>query len=88
MDDFLRTQINNRTYKELQITMVKRKTNIVTELEEKNSGHASLIKEKNNNGEVDNEIDCPRCHDVMALQSDFARLGYACERCDFHLYLN
>ena len=68
--------------------MAKRKTNIVTELKEKYLGYSSLNKEKNSNGEVDHEIDCPRCHDVMALQSDFARLGYTCERCDFHLYLN
>jgi predicted RNA-binding Zn-ribbon protein involved in translation (DUF1610 family) len=68
--------------------MVKRKASIVTELKEKYSDHSPLNKEKNSNREVDHEIDCPRCHDVMALQCDFTRLDYTCERCDFHLYLN
>ncbi len=42
------------------------------------------IEEKNNLG-VEHEIDCPRCHDVMTLQSEFDRLGYVCEECDFLL---
>ena len=37
--------------------------------------------------EIDHEIECPRCHDVMILSSEFGRLGYSCEECSFLLYL-
>jgi rubredoxin len=37
--------------------------------------------------EIDREIECPRCHDVMILSSEFGRLGYSCEECSFLLYL-
>ena len=37
--------------------------------------------------ETDHEIECPRCHDVMILSSEFDRLGYSCEECSFLLYL-
>ena len=43
------------------------------------------IEEKNNLG-VEHEIECPRCHDIMTFQSEFDRLGYVCEECDFLLY--
>ena len=43
------------------------------------------IEEKNNLG-VEHEIECPRCHDIMTLQSEFDRHGYICEECDFLLY--
>jgi len=43
-------------------------------------------EEKNNyNLGVGHEIECPRCHDIMTLQSEFDRLGDACEECDFLL---
>jgi len=50
-----------------------------------------LDREHQNNNKnlgIEQEIDCPRCHDTMALGSDFDRLGYVCEECDFLLYLN
>ena len=34
------------------------------------------------------EIECPRCHDVMTLCSEFDRLGYFCEECSFSLHLS
>ena len=37
--------------------------------------------------EIDHEIECPRCHDIMILSSEFDRLGYFCEECSFLLYL-
>ena len=43
---------------------------------------------KNDNLEVEQEIECPRCHDTMTLQSDFDRICYLCEECDFLLYLS
>jgi late competence protein required for DNA uptake (superfamily II DNA/RNA helicase) len=35
--------------------------------------------------ELDNEIDCPRCHETMELQSSFDILMYTCESCSFML---
>ena len=35
--------------------------------------------------ELDNEIECPRCNDVMELNSSFDKLVYACESCSFLL---
>lgn len=35
---------------------------------------------------IEQEIECPRCHDSMALCSDFDNLYYVCEECDFSLY--
>jgi phage FluMu protein Com len=36
---------------------------------------------------TEQEIECPRCHDVMTLHSEFDRLGYLCEECAFSLLL-
>lgn len=35
---------------------------------------------------IEHEIGCPRCYNVMTLFSDFDRLYYLCEECDFSLY--
>jgi hypothetical protein len=32
---------------------------------------------------IEQEIECPRCHDVMTLHSEFDKVGYLCEECDF-----
>ena len=37
--------------------------------------------------DIDQEIECPRCHDLMILSSEFDRFGYFCEECSFLLYL-
>jgi cytochrome c-type biogenesis protein CcmH/NrfF len=38
--------------------------------------------------DIDREIECPRCHDIMILSSDFDRLGYLCQECDLSLFIN
>jgi DNA-directed RNA polymerase subunit RPC12/RpoP len=38
--------------------------------------------------EIEQEIECPRCHDMMILSSEFDRFGYFCEECSFLLYLS
>ncbi len=50
-----------------------------------------LYREDENNNKnlgIEQEIDCPRCHDTMALCSGFYSFGYVCEECDFLLYFN
>ena len=36
--------------------------------------------------ELEHEIECPRCHDIMTLSAEFDNLYYTCEGCDFSLY--
>ena len=31
---------------------------------------------------IDQEIECPRCTDIMVLSSDFDKLGYICQEYD------
>jgi Zn finger protein HypA/HybF involved in hydrogenase expression len=35
--------------------------------------------------ELDNEIECPRCHEFMELHSSFDKIMYACDSCSFLL---
>jgi hypothetical protein len=36
---------------------------------------------------VEQEIECPRCYDIMTLSSDFDRLLYICQECDLSLIM-
>jgi predicted RNA-binding Zn-ribbon protein involved in translation (DUF1610 family) len=36
--------------------------------------------------DLEYEIECPRCYDIMTLRSDFDNLYYSCEECGFILY--
>jgi hypothetical protein len=38
--------------------------------------------------EIDQEIECPRCYDIMVLSSDFDKLCYCCEECNFSLKIS
>jgi hypothetical protein len=56
--------------------------------EETNTDNGLIItskEENNNNLTIDQEIECPRCHDIMTLYSDFDKLCYLCEECTFLL---
>jgi hypothetical protein len=50
-----------------------------------------LQKEEENDDqltkEIDQEIECPRCYDIMTLSSDFDKLGYICQECDLLLVM-
>jgi transposase-like protein len=39
------------------------------------------------NNSIEQEIECPRCHDIMALSSEFDRLSYVCQECNLSLLL-
>jgi cytochrome c-type biogenesis protein CcmH/NrfF len=45
-------------------------------------------KEQTPMRDIDREIECPRCHDIMILSSDFDRLGYLCQECDLSFFIN
>jgi hypothetical protein len=36
--------------------------------------------------ELEYEIECPRCYDIMTLSSQFDSLCYICDSCDFALF--
>jgi hypothetical protein len=38
--------------------------------------------------DLEQEIECPRCYDIMALSSDFDRLCYFCQECNLSLFIN
>jgi len=51
---------------------------------------SSVQKEDEKDEVVNNmeqEIECPRCYDVMTLCSDFDRLLYVCQECDLLLVM-
>jgi transcription elongation factor Elf1 len=37
--------------------------------------------------DIEQEIECPRCHDVMALSSEFDKLLYFCQECGLSLVM-
>ena len=37
--------------------------------------------------ELEHEMECPRCNDIMTLSADFDSLCYLCEQCKFSLSL-
>src|ERR1051325_5831312 len=41
---------------------------------------------KNIKDNIEYEIECPRCYNVMILSSNLDTLFYSCEECDFSLY--
>jgi hypothetical protein len=53
---------------------------------EQNSGQSQIVEHRQVKEIIENEIDCPRCYDIMILCSDFDSLYYVCENCDFYLY--
>lgn len=48
---------------------------------------AQGAEEHSTTKDVEQEIECPRCYDVMALSSDFDRLLYFCQECGLSLVM-
>jgi hypothetical protein len=38
--------------------------------------------------DMETEIDCPHCYDIMTLSYDFDKLYYFCEECNLSLLIN
>ena len=51
------------------------------QMEEENKTEDQITKN------MEQEIECPHCYDVMTLSSDFDRLGYFCQECDLLLVM-
>ena len=52
-------------------------------LQESNDDEDEITK----NMMIQQEIECPRCYDVMSLSSDFDRLLYFCQECKLSLVM-
>jgi hypothetical protein len=46
-----------------------------------------IEEEDKSTKDLEQEIECPRCYDVMTLSSNFDSLGYICQECDFLLVM-
>jgi hypothetical protein len=51
-----------------------------------NNQQQSLQTEREPDMEI--EIDCPRCYDIMTLSYDFDKLYYFCEECSLSILIN
>jgi len=70
----------------------KNRSKLLAEVQKEPSQYSEYVSQtkeekKNNNLDLEQEIECPRCHNIMTLSSQFDRLCYLCEECDFHLNL-
>ena len=76
----------SKNTKLLKIAMAKRSS---TELVPPGDQVVETIEEEQTEEplltELDTEIECPRCHETMELQSSFDNLMYTCETCSFLL---
>ena len=48
---------------------------------------SQVLEEEQTSKEIEQEIECPRCHDIMALSSEFDKLLYFCQECSFSLVM-
>ncbi len=69
---------------ELPNDNMSRRGSLLTQVQTK-SARTSQTK-KSNSLSIDQEIECPSCHDIMALCSDFDSFCYLCRECSFILY--
>jgi len=44
-------------------------------------------REKKTLQDLEQEIECPRCYDIMSLSSDFNGLCYFCQECNLSLLI-
>jgi hypothetical protein len=49
---------------------------------EDNKGEKKMLQD------LEQEIECPRCYDIMSLSSNFDSLCYFCQECNLSLLLN
>ena len=48
---------------------------------------AQDVEEHNSTKDIEQEIECPRCNDVMGLSSDFDIFLYFCQECGLSLVM-
>ena len=65
-----------------ELLIVQQAEDVDTLQNEEDEKKQTLIKD------IDKEIECPRCYDMMILSSDFDRIGYFCHDCNLSLFIN
>jgi DNA-directed RNA polymerase subunit RPC12/RpoP len=48
---------------------------------------SQVPEEEQTTKDIEQEIECPRCHDVMTLSFEFDKLLYFCQECSFSLVM-
>jgi hypothetical protein len=48
---------------------------------------SQAIEEEQTTKEIEQEIECPRCYDIIVLSSEFDKLLYFCQECSFSLVM-
>jgi len=74
----------HKSYSELE-----KPNELKTKIVDENDSNKSQFQESNEYSEyneLEHEIDCPRCKDIMTLCSELDSLYYLCYNCDFYLY--
>jgi hypothetical protein len=61
--------------------LLSSEVNLDIQIEEENHGNDQTLKN------MEQEIECPRCYDIMTLSSNFDELGYICQECDLLLVM-
>jgi formamidopyrimidine-DNA glycosylase len=74
--------VENKMSKELLLHQQEH-VNPLQNKEEKEEENKRTIHEN-----IEQEIECPRCYDIMALSSGFDRLSYYCQECSLSLLIN
>jgi hypothetical protein len=60
---------------------------LLTNLEQENENKIT-DSTKNEYLSIEKEIECPRCHGIMMLHTEFDLPGYFCDECDLSLHLS
>jgi|SRR5919202_4115509 hypothetical protein len=47
-----------------------------------------ILQTEREPSEIETEIECPRCYDIMAQCYDFDKLYYLCEECNLSILIN
>jgi Zn finger protein HypA/HybF involved in hydrogenase expression len=61
--------------------LLSSEVNLDIQIEEEYQGDDLTLKN------MEQEIECPRCNDIMTLSSNFDKLGYTCQECDLLLVM-
>lgn len=67
--------------------MTKKRNNQQLEKPQFDFKVAEITHERADNNELENEIECPSCQSIMALNCVYDSPYYGCEDCQFCLYI-
>jgi hypothetical protein len=65
-----------------ELLLQQKQVNPLQNENDKDDSEEKIIKD------VEQEIECPRCYDIMALSCDFDGMCYFCQGCRLSLLIN